>query len=156
MTTGRVYTVVISGVASPAAAFDFLEINAAAEKPIRLLRMRIAQTSEPTTEEEQLAVTIQRAHSTSGSGGSAPTPRPLKLASAAAGFTAETMNTTQATGGSPLVLFEDAMNIRAGYDMAFAPEEAPESVNGTRFVVQCSAPADAVTFRATFWIEELG
>jgi len=153
---GRVYTVVISGVASPAAAFDFFELNPAAAKPVRILRIRIAQTSEPTTEEEQLALTIQRAHSTSGSGGSAPTPRPVNSSAAAAGFTAETMNTTQATGGTPVVLFEDAWNTRAGFDMAFAPEEAFMAVNAERVVVQSAAPADAVTIRATLWVEELG
>lgn len=154
--TGRMYTVVVSGVASPAAAFDLMELVPATAKPIRLRRLKIAQTSEPTTEEEQLAITIQRGHTTSGSGGSAPTPRPLCSTDAAAGFTAETMNTTQATGGTPVVLHEDAFNTRAGYDHAFAPEEAPESVNGERMVVQISAPADAVTVRALACVEELG
>lgn len=154
--TGRMYTVVISGTASPAAAFDLFEINPATAKPIRIHRLRIGQTSEPTSEEEQLGITIQRGHATSGSGGSAPTPRPLTSTDAAAGFTAEVMNTTQASTGTPVILFEDVMNTRAGYDMAFAPEEWPEAVNAERIVVQCTAPADAVTIRATLWVEELG
>jgi hypothetical protein len=153
---GRVYTVVISGVASPAAAFDFLELVPATAKPIALLRIRIAQTSEPTTEEEQLALTITRGQTTSGSGGSAPTPVPLVSTDTASGCTAETMNTTQATGGSPVILLEDAWNTRAGIDIAFAPEEAPQAVNGERLIVKSSAPADAVTIRATFWFEEQG
>lgn len=153
---GRMYTVVIAGVASPAAAFDFFEFNPNSAKPIRLRRVRIAQTTEPTTEEEQLGITIIRAHSTSGSGGSATTPQPLNSTDTAAGVTAETMNTTKATGGSPVTLMEDVMNIRIGYDIAFAPEEAPEAVNGERLVVTCTAPADAITFRATAWVEELG
>jgi hypothetical protein len=155
MAAGRIYTVVISGVASPAAAFDFLEAVAAAGKPIRICRIRIAQTSEPTTEEEQLALTIVRGFTVSGSGGSAPTPAPVNPSDAAAGFTAETMNTTQAnTSGT--VVFEDAWNTRSGYDMAFAPEEGPGATGGQRLVIQSSAPADAVTIRATIWIEELG
>ncbi|MEO8484165.1 MAG: hypothetical protein ABI634_18280 [Acidobacteriota bacterium] len=152
----RMYTVVISGVASPAAAFDFFELVAAADKPIAVHRIRIAQTSEPTTEEEQLALTIKRAQSTSGSGGSTPTPVPVIPNDAAAAFTAETMNTTVATGGSPVTVFEDAMNTRAGYDMAFAPEERPMTTNAAgRLVLTCSAPADAITFRATIWVAEL-
>jgi hypothetical protein len=154
--TGRMYTVVVEGTASPAAAFDFLEVNPAAEKPIRIRRIRIAQTSETTSEEEQLFLSIIRAYSTSGSGGSAPTPQPLALGDTAAGFTTEVMNTTQATGGSPKTLFSDAWNTRAGYDMAFAPEECIESVNGTRLVIASGAPADAVTIRMTVWVEELG
>lgn len=150
-----VYTVVISAVASPAAAFDLLELVAADDKPIEILRMRIGQTSEPTTEEEQLRLTLTRAYSTSGSGGSAPTPRLLNPSDQAATFTAEVMNTTQATGGSPVTLFEDVMNTRAGYDMAFAPEERPMTTEaGGRLVLACSAPADAVTISATFWVRE--
>lgn len=153
---GRVYTVVISGTASPAAAFDLFEFVPAASKPIRLLRLRIAQSSEPTTEEEQLGITVVRAHSTSGSGGGTPTPRPVSSTDAAAGFTAETMNTTQATGGTPVTMLEDVWNTRAGYDMAFAPEECIEATNGERLVVASTAPTDAVTIRATAWLMELG
>lgn len=153
---GRIYTVVVSAAASPAAAFDFLELNPASAKPIEVLRLRIAQTSEPTTEEEQLRITCIRGQSTSGSGGSAPTPRPLNSTDPAAGFTAETMNTTVATGGSPVTLGEDALNIRAGYDIPFAPEEVPEAVNGERLVFTCSAPADAITFDLTAWVRERG
>jgi hypothetical protein len=155
MSHGRVYTVPISGVASPAAAFDFAEINPATNKPVRIRRIRIAQTSEPTTEEEQLAITVIRGHATSGSGGSAPTPGPLAASDTAAGFTAETMNTTIASTGTPINLIEDAWNTRAGYDMAFAPEEAPESINGSLLVIRSAAPADAVTIRGTIWCEEL-
>jgi hypothetical protein len=153
---GRMYTVVVAGTASPAAAFDLFELNPVAEKPIAIHRVRIAQTSESTTEEEQLAFSIIRGHSTSGSGGSAPTPTPLTPATAAAGFGAEVMNTTVATGGSPVTMFTDALNTRAGYDMAFSPEERPGSVNGSRLVGTISAPADAITFRATIFVEELG
>lgn len=152
----RVYTVSISGTASPAAAFDLWELVPATAKPIRLLRIRIAQTSEPATEEEQLAITIQRGFTSSGSGGSTPSARPVNSTDAAAGFTPETMNTTQASGGSPVVLFEDTWNTRAGYDMAFAPEECIEAVNGERLVVQSGAPADAVTIRGTLWFAEAG
>ncbi len=154
--TGRMYTVCISGVASPAAAFDLLEISPATNKQIRLRRIRIAQTSEPTTEEEQLALTVVRGHTTSGSGGDT-TPDGGKLADSdsAAGYTAETMNTTIASAGTAVNLIEDAWNTRAGYDMAFAPEEAPECINGVLLVVRSSAPADAITIRATFWVEEV-
>jgi hypothetical protein len=156
MLRGRVYTVVISGVASPAAAFDLMELVPAAAKPIRLMRLRISQTSEPTTEEEQLALTITRGATVSGSGGTSPTPRPVNSSDGAAGITAEVMNTTQASGGTPAVLFEDVWNTRQGYDMCFAPDEAIEAVNGERLVIQHGAPADSVTLRGTLWVEEQG
>jgi hypothetical protein len=150
------YTVTIAAVASPAAAFDLFEFNPAAEKPILLHRIRIDQITETAADEEKLGLTIQRAHSTSGSGGGTPTARPCVHGAAAASFAVETMNTTQATGGSPLSLMEDAWNTRSGYDMAFSPEERIGSVNGVRLVLQCTAPADAVTIRATVWVEEQG
>ena len=154
---GRMYTVTISGVASPATAFDFLEIVPATAKPIRIRRIRIAQTSESAAEEEQLALTIVRGHATSGSGGdTTPDGAPLNSTTPAAGYTAETMNTTIASTGTPVNVFEDAWNTRSGYDVSFAPEECPEAVNAERIVVRSAAPADAVTIRATFWIEELG
>ena len=153
---GRMYTITISGVASPTAAFDFLEIAPAVNKPIRLRRIRIAQSSEPSTEEEQLVLTVVRGHTTSGAGGDAtPDGGPLNPNESAAGYTAETMNTGIASSGTAVNLAEDAWNTRAGYDMAFAPEEAPEALNGTLLVVRSGAPTDAVTIRATFWIEEM-
>lgn len=156
MSQGRIYTVTISGVASPAAAFDFLEISPAQDKPVRIRRIRIAQTSEPTTEEEQLPITVIRGHSTTGSGGdTTPDGGVLSPADTAKAFLAETMNTTIASAGTPVNLIEDAWNTRAGYDMAFAPEEAPECVSGMLLVVRSGAPADAVTIRATFWVEEM-
>lgn len=156
MSQGRMYTITISGVASPAAAFDFAEFSPATNKPIRVRRIRIAQTSEPTTEEEQLAITVIRGHTTSGSGGdTTPDGGVLSPGDTAAGFTAETMNTTIASAGTAVNLVEDAWNTRAGYDMAFAPEEAPECINGVLLVIRSGAPADAVTIRGTIWVEEL-
>lgn len=153
---GRMYSVTISGVASPAAAFDFVEVSPAANKPVRLRRVIIAQTSEPTTEEEQLALTVVRGHTTSGSGGdTTPDGGKMSPGDANASYTAETMNTTIASAGTGVNLVEDAWNTRAGRDLALAPEEAPCCINGELLVVRSAAPADAVTIRATFWFEEL-
>jgi hypothetical protein len=151
----RVYTVTVSGVASPAAAFDMLEVLAATNKGVQLTRMHIGQTSEPTTEEEQLAVQVIRGYTTTGSGGSTATPVPLDSNDSAMGATVKTMNTTIASAGSPLTQFDTAMNIRAGLDVPFAPDEAPVILGGERMVVRIGAPTDAVTFRATFWIKEM-
>lgn len=156
MSHGRMYSITISGVASPAAAFDFVEISPATNKPIRIRRIRIAQTSEPSTEEEQLALTVIRGHTTSGSGGdTTPDGGPLSSSDTAAGYTAESMNTTIASAGTPVNLVEDGWNTRAGCDIAFAPEEAPECINGVLLVIRSGAPSDAVTIRGTVWVEEL-
>lgn len=152
----REYTITISGVASPATSFDFLEVSPAANKPVMLRRIYIAQTSEPTTEEEQLALTVIRGYTSSGSGGdTTPDGGALTPGEAAYSFTAETMNTTVATTGTPVNLVEAAWNTRAGLDLAFSPEEAPVCINGVLLCVRSSAPADAVTIRATFWLAEI-
>lgn len=154
---GRNYTVTISGVASPSTAFDFLEIVAAAGKPVKLTRIHIAQTTEPTTEEELLALTVVRGHATSGSGGdTTPDGGALVSTDAASGYTAETMNTTIASTGTPVNVVESAWNTRVGLDLAFAPGEEPHAIGGERLCVRSSAPADAVTIRATFFVTELG
>lgn len=151
----RMYTVVVSAVASPAAAFDLFEFTAGTNKPIQLRRLIITQTSEPTTEEEQIRVSVIRGYTTSGSGGSAPTPVPLDGNDAAAGFTAETMNTTVASTGTALTAVEVAFNSRAGLDLPFAPDEGPRCLASERMVVRVAAPADAITFVATAHVAEL-
>jgi len=152
----REYTITISGVASPGAAFDFLEVSPAANKPVLLRRILIMQTSEATSEEEQLALTVIRGYTASGSGGdTTPDGGALTPGAAAYSFTAETMNTTGATTGTPVNLVEAAWNTRAGLDLAFAPEEAPSCINGLLLVIRSAAPADAVTIRATFWLAEI-
>lgn len=157
MMNGRMSTVTIDAVASPATSFDLYEIVSTAAKPCRLARLLIGQTSEPTTEEEQLHLTIVRGNTVSGSGGSTPTPGMLISTETAAGYTAETMNTTIANTGIEVKLVSMAWNTRAGIDIAFAPEEGPWSVNAERVCVRCpTAPADAVTIRATLWVEEFG
>lgn len=150
----RSYSVVIQGVASPAAQFDMFEINAAASKPVYITRLLITQRGEPTNEEEQIAVTINRGHTTSGSGGTAPTPQPLIDGDAASLFTAEVMNTTIASLGTALNLVETAWNTRAGMDLPFAPEERPSITGGGRLVVRVAAPADAITVHAAIFLLE--
>lgn len=155
----REYTVTIQGVASPAtAAFDLFELIPATGKPLEISRIWIGQSSEGVNEEEQRIFWISRGNTTGGSGGSAPTPAPLDPNDAAAGFTAETMNTTVATGGTEVMLVHGVWNTRAGLDLAFAPEERPkvDASGGTedRLLVRDGGGADAITVRATVWVIE--
>ena len=156
MVEGRVYTVSIVAVASPAAIFDMFELVPATNKPLVLLRLKIAQSSEPTTEEENIGISIVIGHTTSGSGGSAPTPSKVNRNDSAAGFTAETMNTTIASAGTTETPFADTWNTRSGTDIPLSPQEALTIVNGERVVIRSAAPADAVTIHATLWVMEQG
>lgn len=154
----RFYTVEFEGVAVTAAV-DFFEITPADDKPCRILGLLLSQSSDlGDAAEEILRYRIIRGHATSGSGGAAPTPRPLDRSGAAAGFTAETNNTTIASAGSGVNLVSDAFNIRAGLQLWFPPECCPEASQGdTTIVVRLmAAPADSLTMSGTLFVAEGG
>ena len=97
---------------------------------------------------EGLRYRVIRGHTTSGSGGSAPTPRPLDRSGAAAGFTAEANNTTIASVGTPINLHSDTLYVQAG-EKLWLPEgcEWEASQADTLLVVRLmAAPADALLF----------
>lgn len=155
----RVYSVVF-GAVSVSAAQDFFEISPADDKPVEIVGLMLAQTGVADVgdaNEELLRIQIIRGHSTSGSGGSAATPRPMNPSDTAAGFAAEVNNTTVASAGTGVTLHEDAFNVRAGY-MNWWPEgmgPAATQANGT-IVVRTTAPADAITLSGTLYVREAG
>ena len=158
MATGRVYSVSFEGAATTAAA-DLFELTPAANQPIRLLGMVLGQSSDVgDAAEEVLRFEIIRGYTTSGSGGSAATPIPMKHADAAADCTAEVNNTTGANTGTAVILMADTFNIRSGYQIWFPPECQPEAsaANTTIIVRLMAAPADSLTMSGTLFFEELG
>lgn len=152
---GRMYTVAFSAV-TVSAAEDLFEITPADDKPVKLRGLFIGQSSDAgDAQDEMLQVSIIRGHTTSGSGGSAPTPQPLSSSDTAAGFTAEVNNTTMASAGTAVTLHTDTFNVRAGYAMWFPPESCPmASQANTTIVVRITAPADSLTMSGTLYIEE--
>ena len=160
MQNGRVYTVSFAGI-SLAAIQDLFELTPADDKPIEIIGIELAQTGVADVgdaQEEFLRLEIIRGFTTSGSGGSAPTPSPIKRSAAAAGFAAEVNNTTVATTGTGVVLFETAWNVRAGYLNWFPEGCEPEAsqANTTMVVRMTAAPNDAVTVSGTLWVREGG
>jgi hypothetical protein len=107
--------------------------------------------------EEMLRVKIIRGHTTSGSGGSAATPRPLDPNSPAAAMTAEVNNTTIASVGTAVDLHAEAFNIRSGWVFMPTPEARPKANQGnTTIVVRLmAAPADSLSVSGTLIVEEL-
>lgn len=157
---GRYYAVSFSAVAVSAAQ-DLFELTAPANGAarIRLHQVNLVQTSDvASADSEVLRVSLLRysSASTSGSGGSAPTPAPLESGDPAATFAAEVNNTTQATGGTSVTLVEDGFNVLGGAALALAipPDRRPSAVNGERLVVRITAPADALTMSGTVIVEE--
>lgn len=157
---GRIYTVVFAAV-SVSAAQDFFELTPADDKPIEIIGLSLCQTGNADVgdaAEECLRWSIIRGHTTSGSGGSAPTPRPVKRTDAAAGFASEVNNTTIASAGTTVILHEDSFNVRVGQQIWWPPGTEPDASQGdTTIVVRLnSAPADAITLSGTIYVRELG
>ncbi len=145
---------------SVSAAQDAFELTPADDKPIELVGITFDQTGVSDVgdaAEELLRWSIIRGFTTSGSGGSAPTPTPVKKSDAAAGFTAEVNNTTLANTGTTTTIHESAFNVRAG-ERYFWPEGCePEASQGnTTIVVRFAAPADAITLSGTLYVREKG
>lgn len=154
---GRMYSVTFTPTAITTQV-DAFEVQPADDKPVRLHALFLGQTTEfGDAAEEQLSIQIIRGYTATGSGGSTATPSPLNPADAAAGFVAETLNTTVATTGTALVLFADSWNVRAGYPLIFTPEMQPmaSQANTTIVVRIATTPADSITITGTLIVEEL-
>lgn len=121
---------------------DLIEVSPASNKPVKLRRFIIGQTSEVgDAAEESLRISIIRlpATFTSGSGGSTVTKTYPSSAGGAASATVEANNTTIATtSGTAETLYELAWNVRnvptefVWYDDAFCPRVA----NGEGLVIR--------------------
>jgi hypothetical protein len=156
---GRLYAVTFENV-SVSAQVDFFELSPADDKALLIHGLYLSQSSDVgDAAEEMLRVQILRGHTTSGSGGSAATPAPLpSSAGVAAGFAAETNNTTIASAGTAVALHSEAFNIRAGLQYIPTPEARPGAsrANVTLVVRLMAAPADALSVSGTLIVEEMG
>lgn len=153
---GRMYTVQFENVAVTAAQ-DFFELTPADDKPLIIHAIYLSQSTEVgDAAEEMMRIQIIRGHTTSGSGGSAPTPVALDPAGAAAGFTAEVNNTTIASVGTTVVCHSETFNERTGWVYLPTPEMRPKvsQANTTIVVRLLAAPADSVTMAGTVYVEE--
>jgi hypothetical protein len=158
--TGRLYSVTFENVAI-AAAQDLFEITPADDKPCIIHGLILSNVGgiadAGDAQEELLRLLIRRGHTTSGSGGSAPTPGVLNPADAAAAFTAEVNNTTVASVGTTVDLHADGWNIRIPYVWLPTPELRPvvTQANTTLVVRLVAAPNDSVQCSGTLYVEEV-
>lgn len=156
---GRIYSVIFENVAV-AAAQDFFELTPADDKPIRILGWELDNVGGAAdagdAQEELWRLAIVRGHTTSGSGGSAPTPAPVNRNDASAGFTAEANNTTIAST-SGTTIWAGGMNVRVPGPMFLTPEACPTASQADTTIVLrlLSTPADSVSMSGTIWVEEL-
>lgn len=152
-----VYTVQFNGVAVTAAQ-DLFELVAASGKPIVILGFTLSQTTElGDAAEEALSILLKSGQSTSGSGGSSPTPVANDSTMAAASFAAEANNTTKASSGTIVTHGSWAWNIRQPLDVLFTQEQQLVMAASRRCTLELvGAPADSVTMSGTIWIQEIG
>lgn len=158
MAQNRIYTVPFSAVAVTVQV-DLFEIRPADDKPVEILGLFIGQSSDVgDAAAEILGYTVIRGFTTSGSGGATPTPTPLNRSDTAAGFSAETCNTTLATTGTTATVHADTFHIASG-EKLWLPEgcEWEASQADTSIVVRlAAAPADSLTMSGTLYVREQG
>jgi len=152
-----VYTVQFNGVAVTAQQ-DLFEITGHSSKPYVILAYSITQTSEVgDAQEEGLLIQLKSGQTTSGSGGSAPTPVATDSSNSAAGFTAEANNTTKASAGTIVTHESRAWNVRGPHEVLFTQEQQLVMAAGRRATLElATTPADSITMNGTIWIQEIG
>jgi hypothetical protein len=154
---GRLYTAVFNNVAITAIQ-DLFEIVAPADSIVILHDIHISQNSDVgDAAEEILRIELTSGHTTSGSGGSAPTAIPVDSGDSAFGGTVEANNTTQASGGTIVTHYVWDWNIRVGFDKVWTPETRPVLTPSRRACLELpAAPADSITASGTITFEEIG
>jgi len=151
-----IYTAVFNNVAVTAIQ-DLFEIVAASDAVVLIHDIHLSQNTDVgDAAEEVLRIELTSGHTTSGSGGSAPTAIPRDIGQSAFGGTVEVNNTTQASAGTIVTKYVWNWNIRVGFDKIFTPETRPRIAPGTRMCLELpAAPADSVTMSGSITIEEI-
>lgn len=151
------YSAQFNGVAVTAQQ-DLFEIAAPADCIVVIHQILIAQTTEVgDAQEEGLSILVKRGATTTGSGGSTPTPAPLEFGNATAGSTVKVNNTTKATAGTIVTLHADSWNVRSSLLILPAPELRIVLSPSQRLTVElATTPADSVTMNGTLYFEEIG
>lgn len=152
----RTYTVPFSKK-EVTGAIDLFEIAPAANKNVEIIGLFINQSSDfGDVQAEILPYRVIRGHATSGSGGEGITPAGTDAIDTAAGFTAEVVNTTIASTGTPIPLHASSFNVAVG-EAIWLPEGAGWRCSSTqsRLVVRLeTAPADALSMNGTLYVRE--
>lgn len=152
-----VYDIPISAVGATVAQ-DLWEITGHAARPFVLLGFSISQSSDfGDAQAENLQVLVKSGQTTSGSGGTAPTPSPTEPGGAAAGFTAEINNTTKASAGTIVTHDSRTLNVAVGLDVVYTQEQQKLMAAGRRLTIELvNAPADSLTLNGTATVQEIG
>lgn len=161
----NLYTASFSNVAVTAAQ-DLFALLAHSSSRIAICRAEVMQVSDVgDAAAEILAYSFKRGATVAGSGGSAPTPVPVKghTGARAAVTVARVNDTTQAGTGTIATVLAGGFHISAG--LIYAPKYGAEADVDERITVEAgqrivlsldTAPADSLTMYGTILFEELG
>lgn len=158
---GRIFAVPIASAANTVAV-DWVEVRAAASRSLRLVELRIGQSTEVGDSAEEMvrwAIKTGIGTVTSGSGGTGPTPYAIDGSADTAGFTAEVNNTTQLAVGTGTLntVAQDPFNIRTGLLYVPLPEVRWAVFDQNYLAIgMAAAPADSVTWEGCAYFEEDG
>jgi hypothetical protein len=153
-----VYTVVFDQqtIAAASGDYDFFELDAAAEKPIEIVAIKLSNKSEiGDAMEEMVAWSVVRGNTTTGNGTST-TPRALDPSDGAASFTAKVVSSTPASVGTALTLVADNFNIRTHLNEVYPEAMRPKTAGADLLCVRLlTALTDDATMSGTVWVREL-
>src|SRR6185503_15805849 len=130
---GRMYSAVFQAVAVTAAQ-DLLSLLTTSACPIRLHYFSCGQSTDfGDAQDETLRIRIQRGMTTAGSGGSAPAAVPLEAGNTVTALATPRANdTTAASAGTIVQVWEECFNVRTGYIWMPTPEMRPTVAISTR------------------------
>lgn len=151
----RTATVTFDNIVIDATTDDLIELDAATDHPIEVIGWNIGQhTDLGDAQEEEMRMLWVRGNTSSGTGGSAVTPRPLDDGDTVS-FTCEAGNVTTAASGGTAVEWEWPFNIRLGSDV-WLPDGCGLWTRGSNLLVIRfkAAPADSISFSGQIWVKE--
>lgn len=153
----RIYTVQFNGVAVTAQQ-DLFELVAPATAIVVIHDIHLSQlTDVKDAEEEMLLLLWKSGQTTTGSGGTTPTPVPAELGDAAFGGTTKVNNTTKATAGTIVTHYAWHWNIRMPFDRIFTPETRPILSPSRRATLELATiPVDSITMGGTITFSSIG
>lgn len=152
----RLYAVPFSAVAVSAAQ-DLINLTCTANMAIKIHYVELGQKTLTGWEAKEITLRRNPATVTTGSGGSAVTPRPFNPGNPAATFTARSNDTTaQTTSGTQAILLARTWEFLNGFFWMPAPEQRPIIKPSEGFAVNLgTAPSGSMTASGTVWVEEL-
>lgn len=133
---------------------DLFEIVPASSALVVLHQVILSQSSGSTS---GLRLAFKRGMTTTGSGGTTPTPVPISAKFPAAGSTVKANNTTKSTAGTIVTLHNETWYTASPFVWLPTPELRPVIGPSVRFAIElATTPGASTTIDGTLYFEEVG